>query len=84
MSILLSNDDGISSPGLAALKESLAPLDEVWVVAPDRDQSAVSHSLTLHRPLRIEQVVFCCFSASDADEYRIVLGGDEHVEAFQR
>jgi 5'-nucleotidase len=56
VSILLSNDDGISSPGLAALKESLAPLDEVWVVAPDRDQSAVSHSLTLHRPLRIEQV----------------------------
>ncbi len=56
MSILLSNDDGIASEGLAALQEALASLDEVWVVAPDRDQSAVSHSLTLHRPLRIEQV----------------------------
>lgn len=56
MSILLSNDDGIGSEGLTILQEVLASLDEVWVVAPDRDQSAVSHSLTLHRPLRIEPV----------------------------
>ena len=54
MSILLSNDDGISSEGIAALQDVLAGLDEIWVVAPDRDQSAVSHSLTLQRPLRIE------------------------------
>ena len=54
MSILLSNDDGITSDGLAALQEALAPVDEIWIVAPDRDQSAVSHSLTLYRPLRIE------------------------------
>ncbi|HXQ24219.1 MAG TPA: 5'/3'-nucleotidase SurE [Candidatus Acidoferrales bacterium] len=56
MSILLSNDDGIGSEGLTILQEVLASLDEVWVVAPDRDQSAVSHSLTLHRPLRIEPI----------------------------
>jgi 5'-nucleotidase len=56
VSILLSNDDGISSEGIAILQETLAALDEIWVVAPDRDQSAVSHSLTLHRPLRIEQI----------------------------
>ncbi len=56
MSILLSNDDGITSDGLSALQETLADLDEIWVVAPDRDQSAVSHSLTLSRPLRIEPV----------------------------
>jgi len=56
VSILLSNDDGISSEGIAILQETLAALDEIWVVAPDRDQSAVSHSLTLHRPLRIEPV----------------------------
>ncbi len=54
MSILLSNDDGITSDGLMALREALADLDEIWVVAPDRDQSAVSHALTLQRPLRIE------------------------------
>ena len=56
MSILLCNDDGIASEGLAKLQQSLASLDEIWVVAPDRDQSAVSHSLSLHRPLRMEQV----------------------------
>jgi 5'-nucleotidase len=56
VSILLSNDDGIGSEGLTILQETLASLDEVWVVAPDRDQSAVSHSLTLHRPLRIEPI----------------------------
>lgn len=56
MAILLSNDDGVASEGLKALQEKLASLDEVWVVAPDRDQSAVSHSLTLQRPLRIEQL----------------------------
>ena len=56
MSILLCNDDGIASDGLTILQDSLSALDDVWVVAPDRDQSAVSHSLTLYRPLRIEQV----------------------------
>lgn len=56
MAILLSNDDGVASEGLRALQATLASLDEVWVVAPDRDQSAVSHSLTLQRPLRIEEV----------------------------
>jgi 5'-nucleotidase len=56
VAILLSNDDGVASEGLRALQVTLASLDEVWVVAPDRDQSAVSHSLTLQRPLRIEEV----------------------------
>jgi len=57
VSILLSNDDGVTSPGLTALRAALETLDEeVWVVAPDRDQSAVSHSVTLNRPLRIESV----------------------------
>jgi len=56
VAILLSNDDGISSEGLKILQETLASIDEIWVVAPDRDQSAVSHSLTLYRPLRIEPV----------------------------
>lgn len=56
MAILVSNDDGIGAAGLQALVAALEPLDEVWVVAPDRNQSAVSHALTLHRPLRIEAV----------------------------
>ena len=51
--ILLSNDDGISSEGLRALYDAVRPLGEVIVVAPDREQSAAGHSLSLHRPLRI-------------------------------
>jgi 5'-nucleotidase len=54
--ILVSNDDGIHSEGIAALAEALAEMGDVVVVAPDRERSAVSHSLTLHRPLRVEQV----------------------------
>ncbi len=55
MRILLSNDDGIFSDGLRALHDALSQIAEVWVVAPDREQSATSHSITLHRPLRIRQ-----------------------------
>lgn len=56
MRILISNDDGIDAPGLAALAEALAPLADVWVVAPDRERSAQSHALTLHKPLRMTEV----------------------------
>lgn len=52
--ILLTNDDGIRAPGLTALAEAMAPLGEVWVFAPDREQSAVGHGVSLHRPLRVE------------------------------
>ena len=55
MRILLSNDDGIRAPGLEALVAAFAE-DEVWVVAPDREQSATSHSISLHRPLRVIEV----------------------------
>ena len=55
MRVLLSNDDGVNAPGLAALAAAF-PDDEVWVVAPDREQSASSHAISLHRPLRIVQV----------------------------
>ena len=56
MNILVTNDDGIYSPGLEALAEGLRALGEVVVVAPDREKSACSHSLTMHRPLRIQEV----------------------------
>lgn len=56
MIILVSNDDGIRAAGIRALEAALAPLGEVWVVAPDREQSAASHSLSLYRPLRVETV----------------------------
>ena len=53
--ILVSNDDGISAKGLHALVEAVTPLAEVWVVAPETEQSATSHALSLHRPLRIRK-----------------------------
>ena len=55
MNVLLTNDDGVHAPALRHLKEALAPLGRVIIVAPDRDQSACSHALTLHRPFRILQ-----------------------------
>lgn len=56
MIILVCNDDGIYSEGLHALEAALARIGEIYTVAPDREQSAVSHSLTLHRPLRIDEI----------------------------
>ena len=53
MHFLLTNDDGISSPALQQLKSQLSAFGRVTVIAPDRNQSATSQALTLHRPLRI-------------------------------
>ncbi len=54
--ILVSNDDGYFSDGIQALVDAVSPLGEVWVVAPDREQSAASHAISLHRPLRIKEI----------------------------
>ena len=62
--ILVTNDDGIHARGLAVLAEALEPLGEVYVVAPDREQSAVGHALTLHRPLRVDRVAERKFSVN--------------------
>ncbi|MEP7126353.1 MAG: 5'/3'-nucleotidase SurE, partial [Byssovorax sp.] len=50
--ILLSNDDGVAAPNLAAVRAALLPLADVIVCAPELNQSATSHSLSLHRILR--------------------------------
>lgn len=54
--ILVTNDDGIFSEGIKLLAASLSRVAEVWVVAPDREQSAMGHALTLSRPLRMQRV----------------------------
>ena len=54
--ILVTNDDGIYSEGIRKLAVALRPLGDVIVVAPDREQSAASHALTLNRPLRLLQL----------------------------
>jgi 5'-nucleotidase len=55
--ILISNDDGVDAPGIKVLEDIARVLsDDVWVVAPESEQSAVAHSLTIRRPLRLRQV----------------------------
>ena len=54
--ILLSNDDGIAAPNLAAVRAALLPLADVVVCAPELNQSATSHSLSLHRILRLREL----------------------------
>jgi len=57
MRILITNDDGIHSPGLAALERIAKHFsDDIWVVAPELDQSGLSHSLSLNDPLRLRKV----------------------------
>lgn len=57
MKILVTNDDGISAPGIWALAKELRNIAEVVVVAPDREQSAVGTQLTLRQPLRVQKTV---------------------------
>ncbi|MEW6218284.1 MAG: 5'/3'-nucleotidase SurE [Thermodesulfobacteriota bacterium] len=56
MQILITNDDGIHAPGLVALWTALAPRHQVRVVAPDSEQSAVGHAISLHTPLRVRRL----------------------------
>ena len=54
--ILVTNDDGVQSGGLMALYRAMQEIGDAYIVAPDREKSAVSHALTMHRPLRVEKV----------------------------
>jgi 5'-nucleotidase len=73
--LLLSNDDGWQSPGIEILADVLESIGEVWVVAPERERSAVSHAISLHKPLRVEEHAprrFWC-SGSPADSVYIAV-----------
>lgn len=74
LEILVSNDDGIQAEGLRALAESLAPLGHVTIIAPDREQSATSHSLTLHRPLRVRKIAPDILSVDGTPTDCVLLG----------
>jgi 5'-nucleotidase len=54
--ILVTNDDGVGSPGLIALYEAMKEISDTVIVAPDRERSATGHSLTMHRPLKVTEV----------------------------
>src|SRR5512142_207032 len=70
MYILVTNDDGVDAPGLLALKQGLASVGDVVVVAPNRNWSAAGHTKTLHKPLRIQPVTLgdgsCAFATDGA------------------
>ena len=75
MRILLTNDDGIDSPGLHALRQIAAELsDDVWVVAPETNQSGASHSLTLHEPLRMRQIDERAFAVRGTPTDSVIMG----------
>ena len=56
MRILLTNDDGIDSPGLHAVREALEPHHETWILAPDGERSATSHSITIKDPIKCREM----------------------------
>jgi 5'-nucleotidase len=72
--LLVTNDDGVHAAGLAALAEALDPLGEVWVLAPEREQSACGHALTLHRPLRPQRLADRRFAVNGTPSDCVNLG----------
>lgn len=56
MKILISNDDGIMARGIQTLAATLSEKHEVYICAPDRERSANGHALTLHKPIRVEEL----------------------------
>jgi 5'-nucleotidase len=77
MRILVSNDDGYLAPGLAALVEAVRPFGEVHVVAPEQNHSGASNSLTLNRPLSVQQAAngFFYVNGTPTDCVHIALTG---------
>jgi 5'-nucleotidase len=75
MRILVTNDDGIHAPGLAVLEGIAAQLsDDVWVVAPETDQSGVSHSLSLNDPLRLRAIEERRFAVKGTPTDCVIMG----------
>jgi 5'-nucleotidase len=75
MRILLTNDDGIDAPGLHALREIAAQLsDDVWVVAPETNQSGASHSLSMREPLRLRRLDERAFAVRGTPTDSVIMG----------
>ena len=76
--ILISNDDGVNAPGIALLEKIARSLcDDVWVVAPEYEQSGAGHSLSLHEPLRLRQVDERRFAVRGTPTDAVLLGVQE-------
>ena len=75
MRILLTNDDGIDAPGLHALRQIAAKLSQdVWIVAPETNQSGASHSLSLHEPLRLRQIDERAYAVRGTPTDSVIMG----------
>ena len=77
MKILLTNDDGFDSPGIHALFEALSKIHNVTMIAPKTEKSVVSHSLTLHKPLRIHKISDFHYTTSGTPVDCVYLGINE-------
>ena len=76
--ILITNDDGIHAEGIAVLESVMAEFsDDVWVVAPEVEQSGAGHSLTLHQPLRARQIARHRFCVSGTPTDCVLLGAKQ-------
>ncbi len=81
MRILLTNDDGVHAHGLAVLEEIARALsDDIWVVAPETDQSGVSHSLSLNDPLRLREIAPRRFAVKGTPTDCVIIG-TRHIMA---
>lgn len=78
--ILVSNDDGVYSEGIRALGKALQKVGKVVIVAPDQERSAASHSLTLHRPLRVKKIKTDIYSVDGTPTDCISLAVNELLE----
>jgi 5'-nucleotidase len=72
--ILVTNDDGVRSPGIKALFDAVKHLGDAYIIAPDRERSAVSHALTLHRPLKVEELADRVFSLNGTPTDCVAVG----------
>ncbi len=74
MKLLITNDDGVGAEGIRVLADVLSAENEVWVIAPDRNRSAVSHCITMHEPLRIRKLGERTYSCSGVPVDCVVTG----------
>lgn len=79
--ILVTNDDGIHSPGLIALFEAMKTVGRAVVIAPERDNSAVSHSLTMDRPIRVKKTCEDVYTVDGTPTDCVIIGIEKLLDA---
>jgi 5'-nucleotidase len=75
--ILVTNDDGVHSQGLISLFRSMQKLGDAYIIAPDRERSAVSHALTMHKPLKVEKLKKHIYSINGTPTDCVTIGANK-------